>query len=217
MQEPTPTNAQESFSMDSDPNGDEQAHDERRSSLPDRRQSFFVPQGLNLASGTTPATFRRQFGPVDAAHGYHDLNFIAKEVRGIPELKEKEKITGWLAKISTHLDHMVGLPGFVYALESRLQNCPEALRAYEQGCSKPGYAAAREAGDYKGAFELVAREMRLVNAGQGKELSKRIWRQTKRQGHPRGQQQCHPDLTDTTREAAARFGKYAVENEQKRG
>ena len=43
-------------------NGDEQA-----SSLPDRRQSFFVPQGLNLASGTTPATFRRQFGPVDAA------------------------------------------------------------------------------------------------------------------------------------------------------
>ena len=171
--------------MDSDPNGDEQA-----SSLPDRRQSFFVPQGLNLASGTTPATFRRQFGPVDAAHGYHDLNFIAKEVQGIPELKEKEKITGWLAKISTHLDHLVGLPGFVYALESRLQNCPEALRAYEQGCSKPGYAAAREAGDYKGAFELVAREMRLVNAGQGKELSKRIWRQTKRQGHPRGQQQC---------------------------
>ena len=94
---------------------------------------------------------------MDAAHGYHDLNFIAKEVRGIPELKEKEKITGWLAKISTHLDHLVGLPGFVYALESRLQNCPEALRAYEQGCSKPGYAAAREAGDYKGAFELVAR------------------------------------------------------------
>ena len=165
--------------MDSDPNGDEQAHDERRSSPPDRRQSFFVPQGLNLASGTTPATFRRQFGPVDAAHGYHDLNFIAKEVRGIPELKEKEKITGWLAKISTHLDHLVGLPGFVYALESRLQNCPEALRAYEQGCSKPGYAAAREAGDYKDAFELVARERRLVNAGQGKELSKRIWRQTR--------------------------------------
>ena len=87
MQEPTPTNAQESFTMDSasdDPNGDEQAHDEqgpaRRSSLPDRRQSYFVPQGLNLASGATPATFRRQFGPVDAAHGYHDLNFIAKEV-----------------------------------------------------------------------------------------------------------------------------------------
>ena len=43
---------------------------------------------------------------MDAAHGYHDLNFIAKEVRGIPELKEKEKITGWLAKISTHLDHL---------------------------------------------------------------------------------------------------------------
>ena len=67
----------------------------RRSSLPDRRQSYFVPQGLNLASGATPETFRRQFGPVDAAHGYHDLNFIAKEVRGIPELKEKEKVTGW--------------------------------------------------------------------------------------------------------------------------
>ena len=65
--------------------------------------------------------------------------------------------------------------------------------------------------------ESLARERRLINAGQGKELSKRIWQQTKRQGHPRGQQQCQPDLTDTTREAAARFGKYAAENEQERG
>jgi hypothetical protein len=60
---------------------------------------------------------------------------------------EREKKRGWLAKISTHLDHLLGLPGFVFALESRLQDCPEALRAFEQGCAKPGYAAARQAGD----------------------------------------------------------------------
>ena len=36
--------------------------------------------------------------------------------------------------------------------------------------AKAEYAAAREAGQYKRAFELVAREMRMVNAGMGKEL-----------------------------------------------
>ena len=107
MSEPTPTNA--SFTMDGA--SEEQDRDEQRPPRrdPDRRQSFFVPRGVNLAPGATPATFRRQFGPVDASTEYHDLSFIAKEVRGIPELKEKEKITGWLAKISTHLDHLLGL------------------------------------------------------------------------------------------------------------
>ena len=199
------THAQDSFTVDGVGNDNEQNDDDAEDS--ERRDSFPIYNAgrSSTGSGATPPTFRRPFAARDA-QSFHDLEFVSKQVKGIPELHHKEDAQQWLADIELHLDHLLHLPGLVYALKTKIRGA-EVKQALDDACAAPAYREARQRGDYPAAFQLVAKGLRGTNAGKEKELYRAVWRQTRRQGFPQGERQRKIELRDPTKAAAARFHK----------
>ena len=97
------THAQDSFTVDGAAHENEQNDDDADDS--ERRDSFPIYNAgrSSTGSGATPPTFRRPFAARDA-QSFHDLEFVARQVKAVPELHLKEDVQQWLADIELHLD-----------------------------------------------------------------------------------------------------------------
>ena len=84
------THAQDSFTVDGAAHENEQNDDDADDS--ERRDSFPIYNAgrSSTGSGATPPTFRRPFAARDA-QSFQDLEFVSKQVKGIPELQPPQE------------------------------------------------------------------------------------------------------------------------------